>query len=755
MVGHTTTAPVPATGPRYAQVVVPRRLDRPYTYRVPDVLQGALAVGDAVLVPFGPVTVRGLVVELGQGAEPLPPLSKLREIIALNREASRSAVGAVLLELSRWVSEQYLTPWGHCLRLVLPPGDPKHTSGRYRVTVKGQQYLAMTRGLSPLERALVETVARAPRGRSFAQIKKSVTGVSQGLLTRALEQGWVIHDRLPPRRPLGDSERGATTQSLVPETDVGREAPGWRVQLESALHAGPAALLLEAPAEDCVAALLCAAGLTLEARRRVIVIAPEVRRVAAIAALARRRWGEAVEVWHSERSELERAQVWQRIRSGDVQVVVGTRAAVFAPLENVGLICVDGEDQAALKEEQEPRYHAREVAWQRAGLERAALLLLSRHASMESRVRIDQGGTWLRGTVPVAVPVRLVVLESPPRQTALSPVLIDALGQALTAGRRAALYVNRRGYAPALVCIACRQVPRCPRCQVVLSYSQEHRQVRCRACGMQTAAPDQCGVCHATQFDLIGCGTERVEADVLRLFPRAKVVRLDRDTSTRAGAKQDVLQRQLAAGWDVAIGTKLMVNALPPRSCGLVGVPYAEAGLQLPDFRAAERTYHEIQDVLGLLDPSAGGEAILQTCLPEHPMIQALRTGQRDRFLREELALRQALDYPPYASVIALQVVGGQGSDAETIAGHWAKSLHEADGSAAVNGKTAPACLVLGPVPGSPIRGRGRAIWRLLVKGKDGALLRQVVSSSLRSLAPQAKTKRVRLTVDVDPIELG
>lgn len=740
-------------------MVVPRRLDRPYTYRVPDVLQGTLAVGDAVLVPFGPVTLRGLVVELGQGAEPLPPLHKLREIIAISRDASRSAVDAVLLELSRWVSERYLAPWGQCLRLVLPPGEAKHTRGRYRVTMKGQHHLAVLRGLSPPERALLETVGRDPRGRSFAQIKKSAPGVTQGVVTRAVEQGWVIHDRPLPRSPLDDSERGATIHSPGFETEVpdgNDENLCWRVQLESSLRAGPAALLLEAPASECFAALLCASKLTLEANRGIIVIAPEVRRATAIAALARRRWGEAVEVWHSERSEAERAHVWRRIRSGHVRIVVGTRAAVFAPLEHVGLLCVDGEDQAALKEEQEPRYHAREVAWQRARLERASLLLLTRHASMESRVRIDQAGTWLRAPLPPAVPVRLVVLEHPPRQGALSPVLIEALGQALAAGRRAALYVNRRGYAPALVCTTCRQVPRCARCQVVLSFSQESRQVRCRACGMQTAAPDQCASCHATQFDVIGCGTERVQADVLRLFPRARVVRLDRDTSTaRAGAKRDALQRQLAAGWDIAIGTKLMVNELPARCCGLVGVPYVEAGLQLPDFRAAERTYHEIQDVIGLLDPGSGGEVILQTCLPEHSMIQALRTGQRDHFVLDELALREALDYPPYASVIALQVVGEQSSDAEAIAGHWAKLLREAEGSVGANGKAALGCTVLGPVPGSPMRGRGRAIWRLIVKGRDGELLRHAVSSSLRNLAPLAKTKRIKLTVDVDPIELG
>ncbi len=738
---------------------MPRRLDRPYTYRVPDSLQGALAVGDAVLVPFGPATVRGLVVELGQGAEPLPPVHKLRDIIALSRDSSRSTVDAVLLDLSRWVSERYLAPWGQCLRLVLPPGDSPHTRGRYRVTMKGQAHLAVTRGLSPCDRALLETVGQYPRGRSFAQLKKSTQGITQGLLTRALEQGWLIHDRPLPRSPPGGAEREATTCPPGPETEVldeNSEALGWRVQLESSLRAGPAALLLEAPTDECFTALLYAVRLTLEAHRRVIVIAPEVRRAAAIAALARRRWGEAVEVWHSGRSEIERAHVWRRIRSGEVQIVVGTRAAVFAPLENVGLLCVEGEDQSALKEEQEPRYHAREVAWQRAGLERASLLLLTRHASMESRVRIDQAGTCLRAYVPRPVPVRLVVLEHPPRQSALSPVLIEALGQTLNAGRRAALYVNRRGYAPALVCTACRQVPRCVRCQVVLSFSQESRQVRCRACGTQTAAPDHCAGCHATQFDLIGCGTERVQADVLRLFPRARVIRLDRDTSTaRAGVGRDAVQRQLAAGWDVAIGTKLMVNELPARCCGLVGVPYVEAGLQIPDFRAAERTYHEILDVFGLLDPSSGGEAILQTCLPDHPMIQALQTSQRDRFLLEELALRKALDYPPYAYVIALQVVGGQDSDAEALAGHWAKLLHEAEGSSGPNGKTAPGCTVLGPVPGSPMRGRGRAIWRLLVKGKDGEFLRRAVASSLRNLAPLAVTKRVRLTVDIDPIELG
>lgn len=504
-------------------------------------------------------------------------------------------------------------------------------------------------------------------------------------------------------------------------------------------------------------AIVTACACMVAAGRRVIVVAPEVRRVDVLSERLQLRWGAGVERWASDRPPKERAAVWQRVRSGEVQIVVGTRTAVFAPLEAVGLICVDDEDHASLKAEQEPRFHARDVAWRRAELDGASLLLLSSHASLETRVRIEASPERCVKLSPdEAQPgptVELIALDRPPRDSALSPVLVEAVRGALESGQRVALYLNRRGYAPALVCATCRAVPRCPRCQVAVSFSQASRRIRCGACGYQAEAPDCCPECQGLHMDMVGYGTERLEVEVARRFPRARLSRLDRDTTTRPAGRTRSRGGTLPEAWDIVIGTKLMVRELPPASCGLVGVVYAEAGLHVPDFRASERTYQDLWDAVHLANPAMGGRAMVQTCLPGHAVMQALATGDRSAFDREERALRQALDYPPYGAMVALEVAGGSPDSVRVVAEQWAHVL-QTGAAAAAGGASGHVVTVLGPVPSGPGTIRGRSRWRLLVKGHQGETVRALVQRSVDRLDESARRHRIKLTVDVDPLNL-
>lgn len=742
--------------PRYAEVVVPRHLRRSFTYSIPDHLAHTLSVGDAVIVPFGSVTVRGMVVAIRATHTHVSSPHKLRRVLSVCRERAPSSVERRLLKLARWIADYYLTPLGQCLRLILPPEPTPARAGRYVLTDAGQEALTGDQALGIEERALLRSLARRAKGASLSWLQKQVPAVGRGRLTHAVEQGWL--ELVGSSREFAKARSG---QDRADRTIESADGPSqeletqWRNALASALQApGQSSLLVEAFPDERMAALLAAVTITLETGRQAIVIAPEVRRVKTLGAALGRRWGAAVELWHGERSPKERSVAWHRVRSGEVRIVVGTRTAVLAPLDQVGLICVEDEDHGALKEEQEPRFHAREVAWHRAELEPAAVLLLSSQASLETRIRLQRGGGRMLPAIAsahrLAPPVEVVVLDQPPRNEAISPLLEAAIRDSVGKGQRVALYLNRRGYAPALVCGVCGAVPRCPQCQVALLYSQEARLVRCRTCGWHAPAPDHCHACHGTHFDLVGYGTERLEAEVKARFPGALVYRVDRDAALRRRAEADVARPASSKPWNIAIGTRLMLGEIPPCSCALVGIVYAEAGLHVPDFRASERTYQELWQVVQLADAAIGGRAIVQTCLPAHPVMRALAIGAREAFDREEVALREALEYPPFASMVTLEAVGVREDQVRETAGRWARLLRR--GIEACPTPAQQGVMILGPVQAGPLRLRGRSRWRLMVKGQDGARVRSLVRSSLEQLAEEAARLRVKLCVDVDPL---
>ncbi|MFO0775055.1 MAG: primosomal protein N' [Nitrospiraceae bacterium] len=770
--------------PRYADVVVPRHLHRLFTYSVPPALQRSLVVGDSVLVPFGSVTLRGLVVSVADrvpdgtpGMTGAPP-TRLRAIVSrVSSEAASQADGAGsvesrMLELVQWLAAYYVAPLGACLQFILPPAGAPPQSERYAVTEDGRQALAtdpaLGNGAERSEWTWLHGLAKRAKGASLAWLRKQKPSFSSARLTMAVERGWVIVGRT--KAATAASSTSETTAPPSPQ-NFADGAPQLDTNLTERVAAlvqqtdGARRLLIEGDTETRLDVLCEACALALARSQTVIVIAPEVRRVDAIASALETRWGAAlVERWGGARTAAQRRRAWDRVRAGTVRIVVGTRTAVFAPLANVGLLCVDDADQAVLKSEQAPHFHARDVAWRRAECEGAALLLLSHRASLETRHRLqgerEMIAVQTSDSSRAAAPVDIVPLAYPPREEALSPPLCEAIEQALSNRQRIVLYLNRRGYAPALICVGCGAIPRCPGCRVALSFSRTTRRLRCRACGTQQAAPERCQACDGLQFDMIGYGTERLEAEVSVRFPQARRRRIDRDVAAAARAAQNDTvvtesdQPTSDDDWDIAIGTSLLTRELPSRSCHLVGIVYAEAGLHVPDFRASERTYQELSAIVALADPAVGGRALVQTCLPNHAVMQALATGDRTCLDREEQALRQALAYPPYGALISLHVVGTQAARVQDIAERWAKLLRAILPAAAARAPLGQGMTVMGPVAAPVVRGANEVRARLLLKGPDGEALRLLVARSLTTLDEAASRARVKLSVDVDPVSV-
>jgi primosomal protein N' (replication factor Y) len=509
----------------------------------------------------------------------------------------------------------------------------------------------------------------------------------------------------------------------------------------------------------------------LERGQTILLIVGEAERAEWVAGLLRDdEAGISPICFHSGLSDQVKAKMWDQIHQKVVRVIVGTRSAIFLPLTALGAIWVEGEDDASLKEPQEPRYHARDVAWLRAQNEQVVLVLSSAHPSLESRAAVEQRGIMIqKRMLPGARPnVQVIELREESHGTVLSRPLILAMGHAISRRAGVLLFLNRKGYAGALVCRDCGQVPRCPACRVALMYSRQASRLLCSYCGHVIPLPETCVSCSGSRMQLIGEGTERVEEDAKRLFPHATVIRLDGDTLRRPEQAETLWGKVEQGEWDIIVGTQLLLRRGSLPALGLVGIVQADAGLTVPNFQSAERTYHTLLDAISLADPAeAGGQVIVQTNLSSHHAIQAVVKNDESVFLTEELSHRRALGYPPSVQLIALLVSGTDEKMVHDAAGAWVARLI-ARSSPAVVGQMATTkplssiqsfdrpdgLTVLGPIPSPVPRLRGRYRWQILVKSSERDTGLEAVRVTVKDMERTYQRRAIKFDVDVDPIEM-
>jgi len=757
----------------FADVIVPRHLAGPFTYTVPPSLRPMLHIGHRVLVPFGRSTLHGMVIALSHILPHGLDRARLKEIRSLLPDGAIPDVSSNLLRLSRQVAEQYVAPWGQCLRLVLPPAPkPFAQASHYELTEQGQAALSDREICSVKMRALLTRLVKKPSGLR----RSSRSPASADLLHDLKSRGWVVEvqdltsaSTVPLAQSSSQVKLGNfdVTAPLIPDP-----AMPWAEPLFEALGGpGPTRVLVQASWPDRLKLLQQTVHLVLARGQTVLIIVGEAERAQWVAGLIRDGGtGISPVCFHSGLSVQVKAEMWNQIHQQVVRVVVGTRSAIFLPLTAIGAIWVEGEDDAALKEPQEPRYHARDVAWLRVQDEQAMLVLSSAHPSLETRAAVEQRGICLCKPMPSdAQPnVRIVELRDHGRGTVLSQPLVQAIGQAV--GRRAGvlLFLNRKGYAGALICLDCGQVPRCPACRVALMYSRQTARLFCSYCGNGIPIPETCVFCSGPRMQLIGEGTERVEEDAKRLFPHASVIRLDGDTMRRP-AQAEALWRRIEQGkWDIIVGTQLLLRHGPLPTMGLVGIVQADAGLSVPDFRSAERTYHTLLDAVSLADPAgAGGQVIVQTRLSSHHAIQAVVKNDESVFLLEELSHRTALGYPPAVYLIALLVSGTDEKMVRDAAIAWVARLN-ACASLSIAGQTVTAKVpwtahsigrpdhltVLGPVPSPVMKLKGRYRWQILVKSSERGVGLEAVRMTVKEMERTYRRRAIKFDVDVDPIEM-
>jgi len=674
-----------SNGSAFADVIVPRHLHRTFTYGIPESLRPRIRVGSLVQVPLGPSTVPGVVVAL----------SSKNPALSVAPRATPIRLRDILAVMDGSAGA------------AIPP-----------------DVLELTR--------LVSEYYLAPWGQCLRPILPVMPGERE--TTR-------VRRTLETRREPSLSDPPAV--SLPVPAIV---TPSWWPRFQEALAAPhhETFLVEDAPLRRW-AVLLQAAEAALANRKTVLLISPEIRRAAALAALSSRRWPGRVAQFHSELHPAARASEWRRIQRGEADIVVGTRSAVFAPLRAPGLICVDDEDDPSLKEEQEPHYHAREVAAMRARQHGAVLLLGTAHASIDTWQHIARSPELVTPAPHAAV--HLVDLRKSPPRTLLSEPMRAGIRAALDSGTGAILFANRKGFASALHCRDCGASPACPQCSVALTLYKRAKRLACRYCGESIALPDTCPTCRSSRVEPVGSGTEQLEEELRRLFPEARIGRLDRDTA-RTAEQASRSRNGIAAGeLDILIGTQLLFQDLPILPAGFVGIPYADTGLHRPDFRSAERTYHTLREAVGLA--RADGQVVLQTILPDHHVIASIAAGEPARFYEQELAFRRALGYPPFSHLISLCVSGKTEAAVRAAAGQWAAAVKEQ------GRKHTAQITVLGPIPATVERIRGRHRWQILVKSPDGDSARQSVKATLEPIEAGKEHRKLKFDVNVDPMEVG
>ncbi len=738
------------SGGTVAAVVIPTGPDHPLDYAVPEELRDKVAPGRRVRVPLGKGDREriGYCVALEERRELPKRLKRLAGVID-----DRTLLSGSMLALSRWVSEYYLCSWAQVLEAVVPVAVKSRAGTRLTtlLSVPPEVAARLTRLELPekqwnvLKTLAASTTPLTPK--DLARIARCTPGPITTLRRKGL-----IRSQSQRLRP------GRTPPVTVRDADHPLNAPQQQAldcilgTLASGRHA--TTLLFGVTGSGKTEVYMRAIREALSYRRQAIVLVPEISLTPQAEARFRARFGD-VAVLHSHLGDAERHWQWDRICKGETPVVVGARSAVFAPTPQLGLIIVDEEHEASFKQEQTPRYHARDVALARGRLEGVPVVLGSATPSLESWHRA-QTGEYRLVTLPHRVFHRPLpdVLTVDLRADAKGSATVGAISRQLTAAMRSTLedggqvilLLNRRGFATHVQCPACGEVLRCPNCAIPLTHHRHSDVALCHYCEYSITTPRVCPECRQPGIRFGGRGTQRLEAEVQARFPQYRALRMDTDSMQSPGSHEKALAAFHAGDVRILLGTQMIAKGLDFPNVTLVGVINADTALHLPDFRAGERTLQLLMQVAGRTGRGdRGGRVVVQTYCPEHPAIKAAARHAFEGFATAELAVREGLLYPPFGSMARLVAR----AEDESLARGYAEQV----GSALREGmsRVDPAARVLGPAPAPIAKLRGQYRYHLHVQAADGVELRGVGADVTAGARPPAG---VIWTVDIDPVDM-
>ena len=770
-----------------ARVTLEIALRKEFDYLIPPEFAGRVEVGSRVKVPFGPRQVLGVVTALAEES----PHTNLRPILKVI--GAQSPVTPKVLALARWIADYYCCPVEIALKSVLPEAVRREQDGwRERLFVRALPAAGEMPRLTKRQAEVwnvIEEWHELPLRELLRLTDTTAETVrrleDKGLVTicsQVSERDPYAHEHILPTQPLAlNPEQARALEKIVAAMDgqkpevggqraevggrraeVGSQKSETAGQISDLRPLTSAFLLHGVTGSGKTEVYLQAIAHALEQGQGAIVLVPEISLTPQTVERFKARFCSGplqtlVAVLHSHLSPGERHDEWHKIRQGRARIVIGARSAIFAPVDPLGLIIVDEEHEHSYKQEEAPRYHARDVAVVRGQREGAVVVLGSATPSLESFYNVRKGKYALL-ELPTRVDdqkmplVRVVDMRAETRRAKGPPIFSQPLKEAITRRlekrEQVILFLNRRGYSTSLQCPKCGYVAACPNCSVALTYHRTTQKLLCHICGFQDAAPLVCPdpKCRHPAIRYAGLGTQKVEDTLGRLFPHARITRMDSDALKRKEDYRRILTDFRVGKIDVLVGTQMIAKGLHFPNVTLVGIIYADLGLHIPDFRAGERTFQLLTQVAGRAGRGdVEGEVVVQAFTPFHPAIQYARRHDFVGFYEQEIEFREQLKYPPVSRIALLTLKGRNEDKVKFSAEHLRRELEKT----LVPLKD---LVLAGPAPAPLLRAETFYRYHLMLRTRQMSKLSQALAKLTEALV---LPEDVTLTVDIDPVNLA
>jgi primosomal protein N' (replication factor Y) len=739
----------------YAEVAVPLHVFQTFTYRLTPEQSVQAEVGARLVVPLGRNLVTSYIVSL---LDELPAaLSDVDIKDAQDLVDIEPVCNPEILQLARWVADYYASPIGEVIKAALPPGmTPKSRSGSKFVKPKLRRFVRLLpnsteQKLTDTQRRVLSTLESS--GPTSLQSLINTADVSASTITSLQKKALLeIYDDAVRRDPLAETFGVTDLEHTLTAAQSSVLA-----QIEQQMSSGDysAFLLHGVTGSGKTEIYMRAMSKALSLGQSAMMLVPEIALTPVFSRRLRARFGDQVAIFHSSLQKGERFDEWTRVRNGEARVVIGTRSAVFAPVKNLGLIVVDEEHEASYRQQESPYYNARDVAIVRAQKESATVVLGSATPSLES-FHNARKGKYHFVTLPQRIGARpmaeakivdmrnVFVRHGKPR--VFSDELLEAIRETRERGEQSIILLNRRGYSSFILCRSCGETIQCPNCDVTLTYHRSERVIVCHYCNHREAVPRLCPSCGKKYIYYVGEGTEQLEEMLRQLFPALRVARIDRDTTARRKVFEQSLADFSAGRIDTLVGTQMLAKGHDFPNVTLVGVVSVDAGLALPDFRSAERTFQLITQVAGRAGRGdRPGRVLIQTYHPYHYALRHACAQDYEGFYNEELRYRQNHSYPPFVALASLLV---HGPDLGKVRNDSLELRKQLD---AVNRERK--CRVLGPAPAPLSRLKGEHRFQLLIKSRSRKDLREIADAALRAVADGGVNLR-SINLEIDPVSI-
>ncbi|TDU63074.1 replication restart DNA helicase PriA [Prosthecobacter fusiformis] len=783
-------SPALAEGQRIARVQIETAAALELDYVIPEKLERHIGIGTRVMVPLQNQRVAAVVIELLESSS---YNARLKEIASL--VGTRPMFTPGLLKLAHWISDYYVVPVNRVLRTMLPQAVREKpetflTDSHLKLAKEPPpDIFEKMHANAPMQARILEKLRSNGGEATLSELRRELPRAT-AIIKPLLKAGWITRSEVRVERDPFQTEEFLPSQPLT----LTEEQQVAYVAVMKAIHreAGTAASVGESVEAGKIAAIagqaerstseqrppstlllhgvtgsgktevyLQAIAQVLDMGKTALVLVPEISLTPQTIERFKARFSEksdAIAVLHSHLSDGERHDEWFKVHEGRAKIVIGARSAIFAPLENMGLIIVDEEHEPSYKQEDAPRYHARDVAVVRGRIEHCAVLLGSATPSLESFQNATLGKYELlnmtRRTDGKSMPlIRIVDMRLERRKGTevsftntgiLSQRLRMAIQDRLTKKEQTILFLNRRGFNTSLSCVACGETVQCQECAIPMTLHKKDNRLVCHICGARRVPPSKCPSCKEPGLKYAGFGTERVEQAVREVFPQARMARVDTDTMQRKNQLRDTLKDFRAQKLDILIGTQMIAKGLDFPNVTLVGVLNADTALNIPDFRAAERTFQLLVQVAGRSGRGeVKGEVFVQTHAPHSPAIQFSRHTDYDGYALQELEHRLAFKYPPYTHVVLVSARGKHETQAEFTLQTLYKRLEQG----------LPAGTIMGePTPASLAKAHGQHRFQLLLRSEKIRVLCAHIKRVVDGLTVPAD---IYVSWDVDPMNVG